>query len=52
MYVCSEWGGAEGKGERESQADSTPSTEPARGLDPTVVFSYLSRNRELDAQPA
>lgn len=32
VFMCmSEVGGAEGNGERESQGDSTPCTEPTRG---------------------
>ena len=39
-------GGAEGEGEREFQADSTPSVEPDARLDLTT----LSQNLESDAQ--
>ena len=33
------WGRAEGEEERESQADSTPSTQPEAGLDLTALRS-------------
>ena len=36
-HMCVRWGG--GEGERESQADSTLSTEPDAGLDPRTLRS-------------
>ena len=37
--ACAQGGGAEGEGERESQAESLLSVEPNMGLDPTTLRS-------------
>ena len=39
------------EGERECEADSTPSMEPNVGLALMTPRSYLGRNQELGAQP-
>ena len=52
MHACvhvQEQGGAEGEGERESQADSPLSMKPDTGLCFTMLRSDLSRNQESDA---